>query len=298
MTEELTIQTPTFTKHPDPLGFVLNSANKFNKPTKITIFVFGGWVRDMLRNKNPEDMEDLDLYIASKLVAKEYINSLEAFEFITARNKKPVDSRYAVEKIEIELKGGQRIKMDIVTSRSIKAGIESCDFCDFTCNNLTIDVNGKIGTRVPPPKSMGKISQVQWITKCISDAIQGKLVWMIDPSFIHQKGSPKYVSYVFKMRSRLEKMLSKGFVDTGESLTSFRLGYILCHRDIGSGKEISDSCSICFDNYDCNKSKYSVLLECGHDFHYDCINGWVEKDQQKKDSCPICRAKIVYLVRE
>lgn len=46
------------------------------------------------------------------------------------------------------------------------------------------------------------------------------------------------------------------------------------------------------------KEKPNVFLECGHVFHYDCINRYFYDGQRKKDfmythlSCPLCKKDI------
>lgn len=42
-----------------------------------------------------------------------------------------------------------------------------------------------------------------------------------------------------------------------------------------------DDCIICYENMD----KNIVMLHCGHKYHRDCINEWLNY----KDSCPMCR---------
>lgn len=50
-------------------------------------------------------------------------------------------------------------------------------------------------------------------------------------------------------------------------------------------------CSICFDN---ENLKSEITLECNHIFHFDCINEWYKKGNNKYMekilTCPYCRA--------
>jgi hypothetical protein len=48
-----------------------------------------------------------------------------------------------------------------------------------------------------------------------------------------------------------------------------------------------EECSICLESCD-----HCVKLECGHYFHVECINSWLE-EQGMDPSCPNCRAQIV-----
>jgi hypothetical protein len=46
-------------------------------------------------------------------------------------------------------------------------------------------------------------------------------------------------------------------------------------------------CTICYDDL---SSETSMTTFCGHDFHNDCINRWIDQD---KSTCPLCRASII-----
>ena len=46
----------------------------------------------------------------------------------------------------------------------------------------------------------------------------------------------------------------------------------------------NQECMICLSNTETN----SVLLPCGHCYHYDCIFKWFEKEL----SCPTCKQDI------
>lgn len=50
---------------------------------------------------------------------------------------------------------------------------------------------------------------------------------------------------------------------------------------------LSDTCSICCDNYKCGE--YKRELPCSHVFHKKCIDKWLCGN----DHCPICRVKIL-----
>lgn len=47
----------------------------------------------------------------------------------------------------------------------------------------------------------------------------------------------------------------------------------------------SPNCSICFEKL---VSKETRIVHCGHEFHHNCIEKWLEK----KNSCPLCRGLI------
>ena len=53
---------------------------------------------------------------------------------------------------------------------------------------------------------------------------------------------------------------------------------------------IAGVCSICTDSLDCINDEISVLY-CGHLFHFNCLNRWIETCGNKP-TCPHCRSKI------
>ena len=48
-----------------------------------------------------------------------------------------------------------------------------------------------------------------------------------------------------------------------------------------------EECSICLENY--NKEDNIIKLKCNHQFHFKCINCWIEKNE----CCPICRSTLL-----
>ena len=50
---------------------------------------------------------------------------------------------------------------------------------------------------------------------------------------------------------------------------------------IQDDNELDKCCIICFEDLMDDKV---ALLECGHYFHYNCVESWL-----KKENCPICR---------
>ncbi len=59
---------------------------------------------------------------------------------------------------------------------------------------------------------------------------------------------------------------------------------------------IQKTCVICLEDLSDKNRKdkvapevKEVFLECGHNFHFNCIEEW----GKTKNSCPICRTKIV-----
>ncbi|XP_049391625.1 probable E3 ubiquitin-protein ligase HIP1 [Solanum stenotomum] len=48
-------------------------------------------------------------------------------------------------------------------------------------------------------------------------------------------------------------------------------------------KNYSESCCICLDTYD--DGAELGIINCGHEFHYQCIRRWLKRN----NSCPVCR---------
>ena len=119
------------------------------------------------------------------------------------------------------------LNIDISYSMATFLGEDSLHICEFTVNNLMTDINGNISTRIKAYQiGMGnRYNDAEWTAKCIRDCIEGKLVWMIPDRFSKSMGATEASQSEFmeKMKLRLQKMQSKGFVLTGEHLTSFRL---------------------------------------------------------------------------
>ncbi|VFQ63391.1 unnamed protein product [Cuscuta campestris] len=51
--------------------------------------------------------------------------------------------------------------------------------------------------------------------------------------------------------------------------------------------EEAEVCSICLLEYQ-DEETVAETLQCGHEYHRDCINKWLSK--KKKKACPFCRA--------
>ena len=55
--------------------------------------------------------------------------------------------------------------------------------------------------------------------------------------------------------------------------------YIVINKDFENNE-----CIICLEPMIINDKV--KILECGHMYHYDCINKWIEK--KKEINCPLC----------
>jgi len=196
--------------------------------------VYGGFPRDLLRERPPIDY---DVMLPSKAVAdavvKELLGTKKVLELFTSSimdHPEFSTTEYSCRKMVIETPFSREMRIDLCYSRATSVGCDSLNFCDFTANNLEIRVDGSISTRIKPWQiGLSKsYSESKWLAKCIRDAIEGKLVWMIPDRFSKSMGANEAsrAAFMEKMRVRLMKMQSKGFVLAEENerhLTSFRL---------------------------------------------------------------------------
>jgi len=273
-------------RHQDPVEFIMKTVGavgRLNQSPNFRYYIFGGCVRDRLRQVTPTDY---DVFISNANVAKDWVDLLGSFGFLV--QKRIEKSKYAKYRLEIQLSPDKNINVDVVTNDLI------LKICDFTCNNLTLDVKGAISYRLPPPKEMEKISSSEWTFKCINDAIQGKLIMMVNPNMVSSLTSQEREGFYLKINYRFKKMLDKGFTFEGKSLTSFKMLHPATHRDIPEGKDISSQCAICHDCYSDEPNKETLLLNCLHDFHTSCFSEWRKKNKK----CPICRQNSTILFVE
>jgi hypothetical protein len=68
-------------------------------------------------------------------------------------------------------------------------------------------------------------------------------------------------------------------------LKKFKLSEKYCKKEEGGNLE-KPNCCICLEEIQIGKE--TVLLPCGHMFHYDCCITWLKKS----NTCPICRFEI------
>jgi hypothetical protein len=120
------------------------------------------------------------------------------------------------------------VLVDMSYSLATSLGSDSLSFCDFTANNLIYNVDGSMATRIKSIQiGLAKsYSEDKWLAKCIRDAMECKLVWMIPDRFSTSMSANEAsrAAFMEKMRLRLMKMKSKGFVLAKVChLTSFRL---------------------------------------------------------------------------
>ena len=296
------IRTIHYDKSTD-LQFVLNGIQHFSLPSSYSgvnrAFVYGGYVRDILRG---QPFTDMDIRVPCIDVAVQFITWLEqshriiSLETRTHTDTDLPDIDYKSFSMVIQTPRTAELKIDITYSHALVLDENSLKCCDFSMNNLMMDINGTVYTRINAYQ-IGKnkeYSEAEWTAKCIRDCMEGKLVWMIPDCFSESVSAKAKNSFMEKMNMRLDKMLGKGFVLTGEHLTSFRL---LKLRPVSSLSAECDAtvCAICQENYSDTSDKSTAVSKCSHHFHTVCIQKWINKKReegQAEPKCPCCRKEI------
>lgn len=218
------------------LDFVLRLIEKLShqlkSPYGMKSCVFGGFVRDSLRGVHPNDM---DVMVPNLQFAEAFVNSLKdtIIEFkktITMDCPKVSSLQYSCFSMVIKSPSTPMLKIDVSYSKATSLSEDSLNYCDFTCNNLTMNLTGEISTRIKPWQigQTKNYTEAEWLLKCIRDCVEGRLVWMIPDRFSKSMGATEAskAEFMDKMRLRLMKMQRKGFVlacEEDQYLTSFRL---------------------------------------------------------------------------
>ena len=287
----------------DDLKFVLNGIQQFSLPSSYfgvnRSYVYGGYVRDTLRGQS---FTDMDIYAPCLDVTVKFIQWLEqshriiSLETRTHTETDLPDIDYKSFSMVIQTPRTAELKIDISYSNALVLKENSLKCCEFTINNLMMDINGTVYTRIKAHQ-IGKhkeYSEAAWTAKCIRDCMEGKLVWMIPDRFSKSISANMKNSLMEKMNMRMDKMLGKGFVLTGEHVTSFRL---LKLRPVSSLSAECDAtmCAICHENYSDTTNNQTAVSKCSHHFHTGCIQKWITKKREEgllEPKCPCCRKDI------
>ncbi|CAN0926809.1 E3 ubiquitin-protein ligase RING1-like [Linum grandiflorum] len=57
---------------------------------------------------------------------------------------------------------------------------------------------------------------------------------------------------------------------------------------IGGGSKRDDCCTICLEEMGSDEGKAAIKLDCGHEFHENCLVSWL----RTSNCCPLCRFQI------
>jgi hypothetical protein len=260
-------------------------------------YVYGGFVRDLLRDV---PFQDMDVYVPCLEIARGFIEFLERSDrLISLETRNVGDSlcpelEYQSFTLVIQTASTPRLKIDLNYSCAKILGENSIANCDMTANNLVMYQNGTISTRVLPSHlGLKNISIHEWNARCIRDCVEGKLVWMVPDRFSQISNPIKQHLLMDKLNQRLQKMLAKNFVETGKHLTNFRL---LKRKTIATLPRCDATmCPICHEQY--TDSASTAVSKCSHHFHHSCIVKWIDHQEQKDQTptCPCCRADVSLL---
>ncbi len=155
----------------------------------------------------------------------------------------------------------------------------------FTCDNLSIDLNGQISTIIPSLKRNDNYDTINWISLSISHAIHKKFSMI---SYIENKQLHKNIDFNIKYN----ELVDLGFSFVNDLTIPSKYYIFKKNTDItefSDNRILSTKCAICFENY--INSNESVLLSCLHDFHINCLHKWIIKKQY---TCPCCRLEIKF----
>ena len=273
------------------------------------IFVFGGYVRDTLRQ---DPTNDMDIAAPPRSINK-FIRMLRDSERLL-ENSKDADS--GTQPIEEPTYPVTKIVFDSPTEREVKIDLVSCkstmlEYCDFTCNNLIMHNTG-VNTRT------GKKDE-QFLSQCLKDTYTKTLRFMMPEhnpvrcprheksprdhpyDVPHCLGCKKFLRGLqFKLIERTHHMLKKGytFPEDHEPLPSYFPSEItnLVFPKEESKKEC-ENCAICLDEM--NTKTENCVTKCGHTFHSCCLKELISKSGEvteygRRDcaECPLCRKNV------
>lgn len=245
---------------------------------KVQFCVFGGYVRDILAEIVPEDLDIIIYGDYKEGVSSEQMVSFST-EFVKSflRDLKgfSVIKRFETKDPEMEKENYERIKAlltfvdgEISVDFVVRARERTIQFptegmkCDMTCNNLTarINVHGnfeKLGLVTCHPSFS--------VDRCVKDAIKKRGEVMI--------GRDSLPHVIEKICVRVEKMRERGWeISSGEIPES--------HFEMGE-----EQCPICHEE----KKKYSLIAApcCPKFICIPCVKGCLAV----KKECPCCRQK-------
>jgi hypothetical protein len=284
---------------PDDLTFVLNQINQIadqypnRKPHS---FVYGGYVRDLIRGV---PFHDMDICVPYLEMAEGFIETMKSSQRLLSLETRTYDENnpggddYKHFTLTIQTPRTPELQIDISYASATILGENSVLCCDITANNLMMDHTGSISTRVKAA-TIGcgrKYTEAEWTQKCMRDCIEGKIVWMIPNRFSRNLSNVAKTTFMDKMNMRLNKMISKGFVQTEEYLTDFRLLKTQPICSLSASME-AVTCHICQEDYADTTEKPTVVAKCSHHFHHECIKKWIVQ-QNDVANCPCCRGDII-----
>ena len=268
----------------DDITFIFNALVYCCSEGSKYFYIYGGVPRDLIRGV---PYEDIDIFIRDEKNVQLFVSFLKRAN----RLRKEIEIRndgYCSTTLEIQTNSSTKYcLLDITSDRSNSYESKTLPVCDFACNNLVITREGHISTRArsihhSPPLDC----PINWTSRCIRDALEGKLTWMVPDTLVKRMGPKEYTTFCTKMNERRDKMVKKGFNSITDSFGLFNgqclKGYQYANDDL---------CAICKEIYTEKPDKTTLVLGCTHHFHIDCVDNWVTSGRYHI-SCPVCRAAI------
>ena len=294
-----------------PFKFIMNKLDNIqgilDKP-----FVFGGYPRDLIANTIPTD---IDIYVKSSTSSK-FIEKIKHSERLLYLKIEKNHNKYEsiTSSLKIEVPGGKIIDVDLVekvpilsskTEQTLSSIVKGCNV-DFTCNNLMMYGDECMNARVV----YDNLTITETLSLCIRDIHERKLRPMFKlPSKMeyyslinnlkNKKNCLTYEEFITtksqKFLQRLYKMQKKGYtlVD-GISIEEIIKSDIKLPMTINDIKEPLNCCAICSEEFNEEDGIRSVVCECGHYFHTQCLLKWKYSGRSAGKNCPSCRSLIKF----
>ena len=251
------------------------------------IKILGSSVRSLIRS---EDIYEISLLIDNYSLMNEFIDLLEVTQILTFKQRISIlNYNSCYEKITINYKD-KNYFVDIANRESCLPGYDN-NFI-LTCNNLSIDIEGNIST-IFKHYDVNNYSSVNWMNSCIHDIINHtfRIILRTDMSRSFEK--------INHYNDICLNMINLGYqfdYENTKNLTSYQFIKLYNHTDITkfvSNREVSESCSICREQYSIEPNKKTILMGCSHDFHMECLQKWINSDN---NTCPICRDAVEFYI--
>lgn len=301
-------------KSPEQIVFgimqrIINSDSRLRDSRAIDLFyVKGGFVRDKLRG---HAMNDMDMYVDN--TSEKPLFAMFVRELVKENRLVKVEKRYGMDVsrsdgdilqvergVRIGFRGSSRgnvvLHVDVGASHGIirldiQLHLDTNEDCDFTCNNLVLDAQGALSTRIKHgacKDSRSKpLSESDWLSMCVRDVYSGRLVVMT-------RRSPKWtifdeINKNTAIMNRVDHMiaLGKGYEYSGETVSGWVPRLPLDQR---SKYEDNKTCAICHEDID-SYEQY-LPIKCAHPLHCACALKWIRTGRTNGKKCPVCRAVL------
>ena len=274
----------------NPISYIFDIIKyiKKNKDSykNTVIKILGSSVRSLIRS---EDIYEISLLIDNYSLMNEFIDLLEVTQILTFKQRISIPNyNSCYEKITINYKD-KNYFVDIANRESCLPGYDN-NFI-LTCNNLSIDIEGNISTIFKHYEVKNHCS-VSWTNSCVQDVISGKFRVIV-------RTRMDTIEQISINNDICLNMINLGYIfdyENSKTLTSYPFIKLYNHTDITkfvSNREVSESCCICREQYCLEPNKKTILINCSHDFHVDCLQKWVKTDNNIR--CPVCRNEIKYI---